>query len=68
MNDKKDEKERKEFADLLDSLAEKTNYYGQIDEGLFRFLNMKISEVVYDAIIEHEKEYHAVDRAKKGFN
>ena len=68
MEDEKVKKEHEEFEDLLNALFDKIGYYGQIEDIIARALDYKITEVVVDMIIAHEKEYHPMDRAKKGFN
>ena len=69
MTTKKEKDDKtKEFMDLFDALFDKIMYYGQVDDILFRALDYKIREVAADMIVDHEKEYHGADRAKKGFN
>ena len=68
MTTKKEKDEKQEFDDLFDALFDKIGYYGQSENILLRALDYKIREVVVDMILDHEKEYHAADRAKKGFN
>lgn len=65
---KKRERDHKEFQDLFDVLFDKIGYFGQAEDILLRALDYKIREVVVDMIIDHEKEYHAKDRAEKGYN
>lgn len=58
------DKDVEEFYNTLDSLFEKINYYGQIEEVLMRGLDYKIREIACEAVEEHEKEYHAKEGRK----